>query len=58
MVSPVHEEADAITSSQLFTLILKEITLGNSTKMGCISITIYIRAMCFQSICLIFINAC
>ena len=48
MIYPLHEEWDAITCSQLFTLRLEEIPPGNSTERGYITITIYIRAIGFS----------
>ena len=40
MVSPVHEEGNEITFSQIFTVRLKIITPGNSTKRGYIVIIV------------------
>ena len=48
MVSPVREDGDAITCSQIFTLRLREIHTGNSTERGFMSITIYIRGIGFS----------
>ena len=45
MVSPVREEGDATTCSQIFHIRLKEIPPGNSIERGNISITVYIRAI-------------
>ena len=48
MVSPVREEGYAITCSQLFKLILKEISPGNSSEMVYIANTVYIRVIWFS----------
>ena len=50
MVSTVPEEGDAINCSQIFTIRLKEIPPGNSTNRGYIAITVYIRAIGFQTL--------